>query len=92
MVYSSLPHGTDERAVSAMAAAIFSIGRRVGSELESGQPLAITIDGNKRTLIIISIESLVMIGLADPDCEIALIKFELNEAAKRLKQVLEPIS
>ncbi len=89
IIISSLPHGSDERAVSAMAASILSIGHRVGEELQSGQPMSILIDGHKRTIIIISIESLVIIGIADAQSEIALIKFEMNEAVRRLKDILE---
>ena len=41
IVASSLPQNTEEKAVSAMAAAMLSIGNRVGIALDAGEPQSI---------------------------------------------------
>ena len=49
---AALHKGVDEKAVSAMAAALVSIGGRVGTALESGNPRNIVIEGKGKTVIV----------------------------------------
>ncbi len=85
MVCSLLPQGTDEKAVSAMAAAILSIGKRVGSELGAGIPRSVLIDGSEETIIIRPLERIVLMGIAQSDSDLGLIRFELEQAAHKIR-------
>ena len=84
-VASSLPQNTEEKAVSAMAAAMLSIGNRVGDALDAGAPKSILIDGENNSVILRGLGRILLIGIAPPDAEIGLIGFELNQAAKKLQ-------
>ncbi|MFW9846470.1 MAG: roadblock/LC7 domain-containing protein, partial [Candidatus Thorarchaeota archaeon] len=52
MICSSLPEAAEEKAVSAMAAAILSIGNRVGMELNVGMLKSTLIDGADKSVIL----------------------------------------
>ncbi|MHA1247144.1 MAG: hypothetical protein ACTSPE_07435 [Candidatus Thorarchaeota archaeon] len=88
MVCSSLSLSTTEKAISAMAASIQSIGVRVGKELGAGMPEVIIIDGAEKTVILTGFGSMILIGTAPVNSGIALIKFELVRAVERIKEVL----
>ncbi|RLI61195.1 MAG: hypothetical protein DRO93_05015 [Candidatus Thorarchaeota archaeon] len=88
MVCSSLSLSTTEKAISAMAASIQSIGVRVGKELGAGMPEVIIIDGAEKTVILTGFGSMILIGTAPVNSGIALIKFELVRAVERIKKVL----
>lgn len=85
MICASLPRGTNEKAVAAMAAAMLSIGFRVGNELSSGIPQTILIDGSTKSIILRLIGRTVLVGLIPITAEISLINFELN---KTIEQIL----
>jgi predicted regulator of Ras-like GTPase activity (Roadblock/LC7/MglB family) len=84
-----LPQDIEEKAISAMAAATVSIGKRVGTALHSGDPHLVIIDGTNMSVIIKDVGKMVLIGLAASNSEIGLIGFELDKAAKRIKDALE---
>ena len=88
VIWALLPQGVEEKAVSAMAAATVSIGRRVGNALASGFPDQILIDGTEKSVIIKDVGKVVLIGLADSNSEIGLIGFELDKAAERIEAIL----
>ena len=89
MMSSSLPQSTEEKAVSAMAASILSIGHRVGRELDAGAPKSILIDGTDMSVIIRGHENLILVGIAPVNCELALVDFELGQALDRIRKILE---
>ena len=88
MMSSSLPQSTEEKAVSAMAASILSIGHRVGRELDAGEPKSILIDGADMSVIIRGHESFILVGIAPVNCELALVDFELGQALERIRIIL----
>ncbi len=88
MICSSLPEGTKEKAISAMAAAILSIGRRVGAELKIGTPRSTLIDGSEKSVILRGLGRMLLLGMAPFGSEIGLIDFELTKAAERLLAIL----
>ena len=88
VVWALLPKGVEEKAISAMAAATVSIGKRVGNALASGDPDLIIIDGIEKSVIIKDVGKVVLIGLADKNSEIGLIGFELAKAAERIEATL----
>ncbi len=88
MVAHSLQSGTDEKSISAMGAAILSIGTRVGSVLAAGRPKGIMIDGSKSSIILRHIGTMVLISLAPAGSKIGLIDFELDKAAEKIAGLL----
>jgi predicted regulator of Ras-like GTPase activity (Roadblock/LC7/MglB family) len=88
MICSLLPHNTHEKAVSAMAAALQSIGVRVGTELNAGLPKSIHIDGSESSLFVRGQGPVLLIGMAPYDSEIGLIDFELNRAVVRTENIM----
>ena len=88
MVSSSLPQSTEEKAVSAMAASIQSIGKRVGNELAAGEPKSILIDGTNMSVIITGFETLILVGIAPVNCQLALVEFELGQAVQKIQSIM----
>ncbi len=88
MVCSSLPEGSEEKAVSAMAAAIMLIGKRVGAELKMGALKSTRIDGIERSIILRGLGNVVLVGQAPSNSEFGLIHFELNRASDKILSIL----
>lgn len=89
MICSSLPETAEEKAVSAMAAAILSIGNRVGSELDGGLLKSTLIDGTEKSIILKGLGRMLLVGIAPSDSEIGLIDFELNRAVEKVQMIFE---
>ncbi|MHA1909788.1 MAG: roadblock/LC7 domain-containing protein [Candidatus Thorarchaeota archaeon] len=88
LVWSLLPQSVEEKAVCAMAAAIMSIGNRVGTALDSGSPDTVLIDGLERSIILKGQGELLVIGIAPYNSEISLISFEMNNAVKKIAEIM----
>ena len=89
MVSSSLPQSTEEKAVSAMAASIQSIGKRVGKELDAGKPRSILIDGTDMSIIITGFGTLILMGIAPVNCQLSLVEFELGQAVQKIQAIMD---
>jgi predicted regulator of Ras-like GTPase activity (Roadblock/LC7/MglB family) len=85
---SALHADVDEKAVSAMAAALTSIGGRVGTVLKSGSPKGILVDGSTKMVMLRQIESSVLITTAPAGSKVGLIDFELDSASQKIVDVL----
>ena len=85
---AALQSGVDEKAVSAMAAALVSIGGRVGTALNSGEPKNIVLEGNNKTVIVRKIERAALIATAPADAKIGLIDFEMDSTATSIEELL----
>lgn len=85
---AALQAGVDEKAVSAMAAALVSIGGRVGSALNSGEPKNIVLEGNDKIVIVRKIERAAIIATAPSDAKIGLIDFEMDSTAGSIQELL----
>lgn len=88
LMAAALHKGVDDKAVSAMAAALVSIGGRVGAALASGDPKNIVIEGDKKTVIVRKVSSAAMIATAPKDAKIGLIDFEMDKAAASVDSTL----
>ena len=62
--------------------------KRVGRELDAGNPKSILIDGTEMSVIITGFGSLILVGMAPVNCELALIEFELGQAVKKIQELL----
>jgi len=88
LMAAALHKGVDDKAVSAMAAALVSIGGRVGAALESGNPKNIVIEGEKKTVIVRKVGSAALIATAPKDAKIGLIDFEMDRAVTIVETTL----
>lgn len=88
LIWSLLPQSVEEKAVCAMAAAIMSIGYRVGTALDSGTPETVMIDSLEKSVILKGQGDLLVIGIAPYDSEIALIAFELESTIRKIAEIM----
>ncbi|MHA1909494.1 MAG: roadblock/LC7 domain-containing protein [Candidatus Thorarchaeota archaeon] len=88
LMAASLDRGTDQKAVSAMAAALMSIGAKVGSALESGVSKSIVIEGNKKVVFVRNLNQAALIATAPRDSKIGLIDFEMDKVTTDIAAIL----
>src|SRR4030066_1330548 len=85
---SALPSNVEEDRVSAMSAAMLSLGGRISSELGRGSLEQVYIKGREGFVILTSIGSeAVLTALARKNAKIGLIFLEMQRAAEDLEQV-----
>jgi uncharacterized protein len=86
---ASLPGAMDEERVSAMSAAMLSLGERIGSELARGSIDRIFVEGDKGYGILTSCgEDAVFLVLANQSAKQGLLMLEIKRALTDLKTVL----
>ena len=83
-----LTKDVDQKAVAAMAAALISIGGRVGTALGSGSPKNMVIEGDGKTIVLRRIGNSALIGTAPVDAKLGLIDFEMDKTASALESIL----
>lgn len=86
---STLPGGMDEERVSAMSAAMLSLGERIGSELSRGSIDRIFVEGNQGYGMLMGCgEDAVLLVLANQHAKQGLLMLEVKRAVEALKLVL----
>jgi predicted regulator of Ras-like GTPase activity (Roadblock/LC7/MglB family) len=86
---TSLPGGMDDERVSAMSAAMLSLGERIGSELARGSIDRIYVEGNHGYGILTSCaEDAVFLVLASRAAKLGVLMLEIKRAIAELKLVL----
>jgi predicted regulator of Ras-like GTPase activity (Roadblock/LC7/MglB family) len=86
---STLPGGMDEERVSAMSAAMLSLGERIGSELARGSIDRIFVEGDKGYGILTSCtEDAVFLVLADKAAKQGVLMLEIKRSLAELKLLL----
>jgi hypothetical protein len=86
---ATLPGGMDEERVSAMSAAMLSLGERIGSELARGDIDRIFVEGNMGYGILTSCsEEAVFLVLASQTAKQGLLMLEIKRAVAELKSLL----
>jgi predicted regulator of Ras-like GTPase activity (Roadblock/LC7/MglB family) len=86
---ASIPGGMDEERVSAMSAAMLSLGERIGNELGRGGIDRILVEGDKGYGILTSCgEDAVFLVLANQSAKQGLLMLEIKRALSELKLVL----
>lgn len=88
LMAAALHKGVDDKAVSAMAAALLSIGGRVGSALDSGDPRNIVIEGKNKLVIVRRVAKAALIATAPSNAKIGLIDFEMDKATEEIQSIL----
>lgn len=83
-----LTKDVDQKAVAAMAAALMSIGGRVGTALGSGTPKNMVIEGESKIIVLRRIGKSALIGTAPADAKLGLIDFEMDKTSAELSSIL----
>ncbi len=82
---SSLPAGVEEDRVSAMSAAMLSLGDRIAGELGRGTLDQVYIRGDSGYVILMSVgEEAVLTALARTDAKLGLVFLDMRRAAEDL--------
>ena len=86
---SALQQGVEEDRVSAMSAAMLSLGERISSELGRAGLEQVYIKGNAGSIILTSVgEEAVLTAMARQDAKLGLIFLEMRRAAEDLTKLV----
>ena len=90
IIASALPREVEEDRVSAMSAAMLSLGERISAELGRGSLEQVYIKGHDGFVILTSIGSdAVLTALAGQNAKLGLIFLEMRRAAEDLMRIVE---
>ncbi len=88
-IASALPQGVEEDRVSAMSAAMLSLGERIASELGRGTLEQVYIKGGSGYVILMSVgEEAVLTVLAREQAKLGLIFLDMRRAAEALQKFI----
>ncbi len=88
-IASSLPGGVEEDRVSAMSAAMLSLGDRIAHELGRGNLIQVYVKGEHGFVILSAVgEDAVLTVLAREDAKLGLVFFDMKRAAEDLRALL----
>jgi hypothetical protein len=86
---SALQQGVEEDRVSAMSAAMLSLGERISSELGRGGLEQVYIKGNAGSIILTSVgDEAVLTAMARQEAKLGLIFLEMRRAAEDLVKLV----
>ena len=84
-IASALPQGVEEDRVSAMSAAMLSLGERIATELGRGSLEQVYVKGEKGYVVLMSVgEEAVLTALAREQAKLGLILLDMRRAAEDL--------
>lgn len=85
IVASILPANSDEERVSAMAAALLSLGERTANELDRGILDQIYVKGNNGYVVLMSAgDENVLEAIAGPQAKLGMVLLEMRRAVQEL--------
>jgi predicted regulator of Ras-like GTPase activity (Roadblock/LC7/MglB family) len=88
-IASALQQGVEEDRVSAMSAAMLSLGERIANELGRGSLEQVYIKGEKGYVVLMSIgEDAVLTALAREHAKLGLIFLDMRRATEDLKKLI----
>jgi uncharacterized protein len=88
-IASALPQDVEEDRVSAMSAAMLSLGDRISSELGRGTLNQVYVKGDEGYVILMSIgEEAVLTALANNRAKLGLILLDMRRTAEALEQLI----
>lgn len=89
IIASALPQGAEEDRVSAMSAAMLSLGERIAGELRRGTLEQVYIKGNGGFIVLTSVgEEAVLTALARQEAKLGLIFLEMRRAAEDIVKLI----
>lgn len=88
-IASALPQGVEEDRVSAMSAAMLSLGERIASELGRGSLEQVYIKGEQGYVILMSVgQDAVLTALAREQARLGLIFLDMRRAVEALEKLI----
>ena len=88
-IASALPRDVEEDRVSAMSAAMLSLGERIAGELGRGKLEQVYIKGEKGFVILMSVgEEAVLTALAGEQAKLGLVFLDMRRAAEDLSKLI----
>lgn len=88
-IASALPQGVEEDRVSAMSAAMLSLGERIANELGRGSLEQVYIKGEKGYVILMSVgQEAVLTALAREQARLGLIFLDMRRAVEALERLI----
>ena len=88
-IASALPQGVEEDRVSAMSAAMISLGERIATELGRGSLEQVYIKGETGYVILMSVgEEAVLTALAREQAKLGLVFLDIRRAAEALAKLI----
>jgi predicted regulator of Ras-like GTPase activity (Roadblock/LC7/MglB family) len=88
-IASALPQGVEEDRVSAMSAAMLSLGERIATELGRGSLEQVYIKGIKGYVVLMSVgEDAVLTAMAREQAKLGLILLDMRRAAEDLSKLI----
>jgi predicted regulator of Ras-like GTPase activity (Roadblock/LC7/MglB family) len=88
-IASALPQGVEEDRVSAMSAAMLSLGERIATELGRGSLEQVYIKGEKGYVVLVSVGAeAVLTTLAREQAKLGLILLDIKRAAEDLSKLI----
>ncbi|MGB9672610.1 MAG: roadblock/LC7 domain-containing protein [Anaerolineales bacterium] len=89
IIASALPHGVEEDRVSAMSAAMQSLGERIALELGRGKLDQVYIKGEKGYVILMSIgNEAVLTVLAREQVKLGLVLLDMRHAVAEIEKLI----
>jgi predicted regulator of Ras-like GTPase activity (Roadblock/LC7/MglB family) len=89
IIASALPSGVEEDRVSAMSAAMLSLGERIAVELGRGSLDQVYVKGAKGYVMLMAVgEEAVLTGLVHKDAKLGMIFLEMGRATQDLAKLL----
>jgi hypothetical protein len=86
---SVLPAGTDEDRVSAMAAALLSLGERSSEELQRGSLEQVYVKGSTGYIVLMQVGTeAVLEAIAGPGAKLGMVLLEMKRATAELARLL----
>lgn len=86
---SVLPAGTDEDRVSAMAAALLSLGERSSEELQRGSLEQVYVKGSTGYIVLMQVGAeAVLEAIAGPGAKLGMVLLEMKRATAELARLL----
>lgn len=87
---SALPANVEEDRVSAMSAAMLSLGERISTELRRGELNQVYIRGDNGYVLLASVGTeAVLTVMASVNAKLGLIFLEINRAAENLEELID---
>jgi predicted regulator of Ras-like GTPase activity (Roadblock/LC7/MglB family) len=88
-IASALPQGVEEDRVSAMSAAMLSLGERIASELGRGSLEQVYIKGENGYVVLMSVgQDAVLTALAREQAKLGLIFLDMRRATQDLAKLI----
>jgi hypothetical protein len=88
-IASALPQGVEEDRVSAMSAAMLSLGERIATELGRGSLEQVYIKGQKGYVVLMAVgEDAVLTALAREQAKLGLIFLDMRRATEDLSKLI----